>query len=282
MPPLICASPTILDQSFPRNNQELDLIVSTLGTIQSLIENDEIHLILTKVLQDLLEAFNWEQRVGQYPILRDIYRLLCQWFLQPHARLIQIDDQSISNINHYVSHPLPEGSQKCGLVEFWSDEVGKLLAIHDLCCPNNKFFIGIACESAFSGSDINKYDNPNNQRTFPLVGPENFNSLLIDAYEWDLPQDVHQKQVSLSDVKRNIFCIGGQEDRSKGDHFIYVFEQARSWPLTLRDPVPNDHLRQLVPITGFPLPVIKYALMNGELPIKKIMFSKIKNFNTTH
>ncbi|MDM8551316.1 hypothetical protein QUF72_14625, partial [Desulfobacterales bacterium HSG2] len=48
----------------------------------------------------------------------------------------------------------------------------------------------------------------------------------------------------------------------RGDHFIYEFEGARSWPLTLRDPVPISHLKQLVSITGYPMNVIKTALIH--------------------
>lgn len=273
MPPLLCASPNILDQSFPRNDYELDLVVDALGKIEELIQNDEVHLILTDVLHDLLLSFDWDTRIGQYGILLDIDRLLRQWFLQPHERLIKI---CISNIDLYTPHPLPQSAEKQnGLVEFWSDEMGKLLVLHDCCCPNNQFFIGIACESAFAGGEIGKYDNPNNQRVFPLVGPDDINRLLIDAYERVIPAGSYQKSVSLDEARRNLSCIGGTLDRVDGDHFIYVFEGSRAWPLTLRDPVPDAHLGQLVQITGFSLPIIKYALINGRLPPSVLRLDRV-------
>jgi len=89
MPPLICCSPVILDQSFPRNRLELDLVVDTLGKIQEQIEFNEVHLILTEQLAEVVENFDWDIR-EEYAILLDIYRLLSQWFLQQHERLIRI------------------------------------------------------------------------------------------------------------------------------------------------------------------------------------------------
>ncbi len=272
MPPLLCASPTILDQSFPRDNYVLYLVADVLGRIEELIQNDRIHLILTNVLQDLFIEFDWDSRRDQYAVLLDIHRLLTQWFLQPHERLIQLD---ISDVNNYIPHPLPEQTEKQkGLVELWSDEIGRLLVRHDQCCPHNQFFIGVACESAFSGNELGKYDNPDNQRTFPLVGPEEIDSL-TDAYERILPCKGSPGSVSHKNAKRNILCLGGNLDRIRGDHFVYVFEGGRSWPLTLRDPVPEDHLQQLVSITGLSLQVVKYTLINGVLPEPTLRFDRL-------
>ena len=140
MPPLICCSPVILDQSFPRNRHELNLVVDTLSKIQDQIKFDEVHLILTDQLSELVENFDWNIR-EEYAILLDVYKLLSQWFLQPHERLIRID---LSDINEYYKHPIPEGCKSQGLVDFWSDEVGKLLSKHDHHCSRNEFYIGIA------------------------------------------------------------------------------------------------------------------------------------------
>ena len=186
MPPLICASPIILDQSFPRNEDELRIVKVALGEIQYFIENDLAHVILTNGLRDIVESFDWNQS-SKY----DIYKLLDQWFLQKHKRLVEID---VSNIKDYVAHPIPKGCSGQGLVIFWADELGRMLVLHDRCCPVGRFFIGVGCERAFAGDCLGEYDNPNGERVFPLVGPENINKL-AEAYEWVLPKGRIKKKV---------------------------------------------------------------------------------------
>lgn len=267
MPPLICGSPVLLDQSFPRSVDELRLVATTLGEIEKQVEDNEIHLILTEGLVYFIDAFDWHLR-DSYPLLIEIYNLLCQWFLQPHERLIRVD---LSNIHSSTPHPVPEGCTASGLVDFWADEIGKLLVKHDMCCPYNKYFIGIACELAYSGSPPREYENPNNLRAFPLVGPNEIPSKLIDAYEWEIPVDIHQKSVSVENIFTSYTAIGGIRINrpSSGSHYKVIFPHRRSWVLDPNvDPIPDDFLNELVSITGYPLKVIKYCLITGTLPRK--------------
>lgn len=268
MPPLICCSPVILDQSFPRNRLELNLVVDTLVKIQEQIKCDEVHLILTEQLAELVENFDWNIR-EEYAILRDIYNLLNQWFLQQHERLIRID---LSDINEYYKHPIPEGCESQGLVDFWSDEVGKLLSKHDNHCSRNEFFIGIACESAYCIGQPRHYINPESLRVFPLVGPVEISSL-EDAYDWCISPEVRNKNVSFQDVIRNYRAIGSHslERPDGGSHFKLKFKGHRPWILDSNiDPVAKNHLRELISITGYPFSVIKYTLLYGKLPERRI------------
>ncbi len=54
MSALLCPSPVILDQSFPRDEDELNLVAVALGELQLYIEQDQAHLILTSTLRDLV------------------------------------------------------------------------------------------------------------------------------------------------------------------------------------------------------------------------------------
>lgn len=270
MPPLLCPSPVILDQSFPRDEYELRLVGEALGEIQNCIEKNRAHLILTDILRDLVESFDWV-RTGPYPLLSIIFGLLNQWLLQPHVRLIEVD---VSNVDDYQPHPLPQSTGKQGLAECWADEVGKLLTLHDSFCTGTQFFVGIACESAFAGEDLGEYDNPTGQRAFPLVGPDDLNQLL-DAYDWQIPIDMYDRSVSFDSAFKNCGIIGAThvDPPASGSHYKVHFEGQRPWPLDKNtDPVPERYLRELTAITGYRLSVIKYALINGELPPKTLRF----------
>jgi len=268
MPPLICTTPTILDQSFPRNDEELYRVAESLGVIEEILKADKAHLILTNLLREIVEPFEWQ---NHHPILGDIRRLLCQWFLQPHERLVEIN---LDDIEDHNPHPLPFSCNSQGLFDFWSDEMGKMLVKHASCCSGDEFFIGIACELALCGEGLGEYDNPNNEKTFPLVGREELEQL-SDAYLWeDLPPNIYNTNVSFSNACRNCYVIGATrvDPPSGGSHYKVHFEGSRSWSLDKNiDPVSEDHLQELVGITGYPVTVIKTALIYGSLPQKNIL-----------
>lgn len=264
MPPLICAPTAILDQSFPRNRTELQRISLAVGNIQGQLDRNEIHLILSDQLIKCLDKFDWNVRDG-YELLQQIYIHISQWYLSGNSRTERI---SLSDVKVYCPHPLPKGCIGTGLLESWSQEVGKMLAKHDKCCRRSHFFIGVACESAYSGSDKGSYDNPMGIRTFPLVGPDEI-VILDDAYEWDVPPDIIRRSIFQEHVKSNYQAIGATKIQppSRDSHYKVIFSGKRSWTFTANiDPVPPRFLDELVRITGYPLPAIKYALIEGHLP----------------
>ena len=101
---------------------------------------------------------------------------------------------------------------------------------------------------------------------FPLVGSDDL-STLVDAYEWEIPDDLHSKQVSFKDAKKHIIVLGAsrvEKPLHGGSHFVVRFEGSRSWPLDRNeDPRKDAFLNQLVPITGYPFEVIKSTLLTG-------------------
>lgn len=272
MPPLLCLSPLILDQSFPRNKNELSLVSGVLGAIQELVEEDRIHFVLTYNLRQLVQQFNWTQE--QNKDLFDLFRLLNQWFLQPNKRLVEID---VSSINDYELHPLPQSCIGESNSNLWAKEMGRLLTVHDKCCSRNEFFIGVACESAFSKRPKGVYHNPKHQRVFPLVGYGDFNTL-DDAYQWDVPNNIHNKDVSFDCFRNNYQCIGGISiNPSRGSHYKVNFKGNRPWILDRNDdPIPDKYLKELTVITSYPVPVIKAALIFGKKPEKTQI--KLKKF----
>ena len=275
MPPLICASPVIIDQSFPRDQDELKAVAFTLGEIQRQIENGEINLVLTKGLAELVEEFDWSQP-HKYSLMLEIYKLLNQWFLKKNDRLIRID---LSSIVDYKQHPIPEGCNKLGLVDLWADEVGRLLKLHDRCTTDNSYFIGIACEQAYSGSTPRCYCSLEVDRYFPLVGPNDIPNLLIDAYDWESMPNIHNRKIYISDIFNNYRALGASEIKnpSGGSHYKMIFPNKRPWVISSNiDPIPDTFLDELIAITGYPIKAIKTALCTGEKP-RKILRLSINN-----
>ncbi|GEM_PF-1866645 len=266
MPPLICASPVILDQSFPRSDYELHIVSDALGEIQYMLENDLAHLILTEELEEIVKSYSWADSKTF-----EIYRMLSHWFLQKHSRLIEVD---VSQVQKYSPHPIPRGSDDKGLTMFWAEDVGRLLVIHDQFSTPGQFFIGVCCESAFAGGDIGEYKNPEKLRSFPLVGPDNIGGL-DDAYihKWELPSSGVRRKVKKEDIETNYKVIGAEsiEWPRGSSHAKLNFKNGREWTLDLNiDPVSEDHLPGLAAISGFPVNVLKYALTSGHPPTEKL------------
>lgn len=279
MPPLLTPSPIILDQSFPRDENELREVAWALGEIVGYLERDDIHLLLTETLRDFVEdtSIEWNQAPGPQGILREIYNLFSQWFLQRHSRLIEID---VSQVDNYSAHPIPQRCENQGMIELWSDELGRILAIHDTCCDRDSFFIGVTCSSAFAGSNLTGYTRQADERCFPMVGPNNLETL-SDAYEWELPHDMHRRSVSFASAKKNCRVIGAKNvrDPSSGSHYIVEFDGQRSWPLDINtDPIPKRFLKQLISITKYPLEVIQFALVTGEMPKQVLKFTRSQQY----
>jgi hypothetical protein len=270
MPPLICPSPTILDQSFPRNNDELLNVATAFGEIQQSVENGAIVILLTETLKIFIGDFDWAQ-TAPYPILATIYQLLNQWSLQPSENVVTI---CTDDINNFESHLIPEGTINSGLVTIWSEEVGKLLVKHDRNAKNEEYYIGIASEDAFCGLPKKKYQNPNNKRLFPLIGPNDINSL-SDAYSWEVPINIRTMNIPFN-TTLDFWSIIGVTDikKPKGDSHYHFFFRGLKWQLSANnDPIPEDYLSELEGIVNFPKCVIKYLLVNRKLPEKKLRLS---------
>ncbi|BAZ01126.1 hypothetical protein NIES37_51240 [Tolypothrix tenuis PCC 7101] len=272
MPYLLCLSPIILDQTFPRNEEELRIVAEALGELENFIHIDKAHLVSTNILREFLE--NIDGTAINQSLLWEVYRFLSQLFLRQDGSLIDIDkyikyidDYSIKD---YYAHPVPKKCQSQGYIEFWSDELGKILYVHDKSCNSNNFFIGVACAYGFAGECVDEYNNPNNHRAFPLVSPDNVENL-ADAYEWVIPTDIHQKSITIENIKKNYRVIGGMslEKPNRDSHFKVKFQGKRSWSFSINDnPVPESYIRELVDITSYPVEVIKTALTSGSLPQK--------------
>lgn len=271
MPPLLCPSPTLLDQTFPRSFEELRRVGIAFGSLQEMLENDSAHLVVTDSLADLVQLFDWQREDAQdeYPLLLTIFTLLTNWFLQQHERLVRI---AVPPGLPFSPHPLPIGTDPRGLVDDWSSEVGALLALHASIASQGEFFIGIPCDSAFAGSALGSYSQSLAGAAFPLVGPREAVSL-SDAYEWALPAGIRDRSISFKDALANCHCLGEAtiDEPHGGSHYKVKFAgKARPWPLDRNvDPIPERFIRELVQITGYPFEVVISALSSGTLPHRR-------------
>ena len=275
MAPLICPSPNIIDQAFPRSVEELRLIRLALARLSEGIQAGEFALILTSPLQqyvmDLDITFDWS-RIAEFPELQVIYHVLAQMALQQHG----VVAVNVSSVKARSLHPLPKACRADGAGQIWSEEAGRLLTVHDEECGGNTAFIGVGCTSAFAGGTLGEYDNPQSLPCFPLVGPNQV-SCLADSFQWDVPEGVDRMAISFDTAKNRVSLLGGRVTKPKGSsHYEVKFKGGRTWPLDVNFPeVPEQYLKQLESITGFELAVIKYVLVYGKWPKRKSRIAHI-------
>jgi hypothetical protein len=273
---LLYLSPVLLDQSFPRDEAELMNVIDALGEIESCISDGTAKIIVTEQVIELIDKFNWSS--GNNSLLIDIYRFLSQLVLRQDDRIVDLRKyiDLFDNSNEYYSHPVPARCcNQNGFLNSLSDELGKIIFLHDKCIEDN-FFIGLACVDGFSSGSIDEYINLEGYRSFPLICPENI-KILVDAFIWDLPNDIHQKSVDVNNVKKNCRLIGGILEKPKGDsHYKIKFPGSRSWTFSVNDdPVPEKYLKELEDLTPYPKDVIKVILLTGEFPKKILRLEKI-------
>jgi hypothetical protein len=274
MPPLLCPSPAILDQSRERQVDELQRIAVALGSIEGIISDGSVHVVLTPVLREVVGEFAL-QPWKHHGLMLEVYRLLSEWFLKKHDALIELD---LSGVTNYQPHPVPADCTRDQLVMFWSDELGRLLIVHEECGPPGGFSIGVACDKAFAGEPLGAYGEAQAGRAFPLVGPEQVKSVLLDAYEWEIDKDVIRRHISLRAARANCFALGATEvlPPQRDSHFKFIFPgRPRNWTLSSNDdPVPIRYVRQLCEITGYPLGVVRQTLLLGALPRRRLRFDR--------
>jgi hypothetical protein len=249
------------------------MVAIALGELSQCIQHNEAHLVLTDTLRAFVAEIDWNRPPGPQGLIREIYLLLNQWFLQQHDGLVVVN---VENVGGYQPHPVPLGCQTQGLVELWADELGRILYLHDRACKANEFFVGVACACAFAGKECGSYLNTQDRRVLPLVGPTTLSDL-CDAYDWYVSPNIHLRNVSFEEARKNCGAVGAEcvLKPKSGSHYKVKFKGNRSWPLdSNNDPIPERFLKELIPITGLPLPVIKMALTTGTLPQRVLRFSK--------
>lgn len=269
MPPLVCPSPNILDQSFPRSREELRLVVRALGRITEGIQQQQFVLILTPPIREFImdaSVFDWS-KVDEFPELQTIFYTVANLGLQQAGvRLLDL-----SQVEDYEPHPVPLDCLDGLLPESWSDELGRLYSVHqESLRPGDQGFVGVACTHAFAQEPLGTYDNPENRPSFPLVGPGQIGEL-TDSEAYDVPDDVSRRTVTFSQAKARIHFLGGVVTKPRGgSHYQVKFSGARTWPLDYNhQEIPDQYLRELEPITRLDLLVIKYVLLEGRFPERK-------------
>lgn len=269
MPPLLCLSPVILDQSFPRTEVELRNVGIALGDIQEIVETtDSVHVALTDAIASFIEFFEWGHPLCPYDQLEQIHRLMVQWLLQPSERIVWFKCSATTE-----RYPVPCTNSEGDLLDFWAEDMAVLARAHEAKTGGREAFIGIACPYLFARTVAVhpcRYLQ-SEEGGFPIVGPDTYESSLADAYEWVLPHDLHQKLVTIRSAKANIGAIGGTIRRSSATHYEVTFPGGRTWPLDVNtDPLPPRFIKELEESTGLPDDVIKFALLEGELPLQRL------------
>jgi hypothetical protein len=272
--PLLCPSPVLWDQSFPRSENILAIVGKALGEIQLLLEKEQALLALTPMLQLFVNDFDFD-RTGPYPLLTIIYNLMVQWCLQP-GEVVRVIETG--NIEFSPLHPLPEGCQHDQNSAIWAEELGKVLCVHDQNAENGAFYLGIACPYGFSGLPKSTYPPKDNAvRKFPIVAKDEIDQL-ADSFRWEIPAGLHTQLVSFKNACDHVKLLGGTVHHpSSGSHYTVTFPgAARPWVLDYNeDPLKDGFVKQLVPLTHYDFDVIKSVLVTGEFPARKFRLESL-------
>lgn len=263
MRPLLCPSPVILDQNFPRSSSELYDISAALAAMHDGLVEGTFGIILPDTFVLFIEAFDWN-RTGPIPLLRDIYRILESWLVRCEGNVLKPCLPSAK----CGSHPLPCDCADSNEAALWAEELAKLLKEHDTVCTHNRFFIGVASHKAFAGVGDDTYCPEPQTRCFPLVGPREVNQL--DHYwNWEIPQDLHQHKVSFASAHDNAPLLGGKVEKPHGgSHYRVTFPGGRRpWILDRNDdPQEDSRIAQIVDLTNYSFDYIKFVLLFGAKP----------------
>ncbi|MDM8552045.1 hypothetical protein QUF72_18315, partial [Desulfobacterales bacterium HSG2] len=239
----------VLDKTKPEDyeNEFIERVLTLTETYETwVVDQDDAKWLFSDDLYDLLwSAYPWNAPIHEQT---DLYTIFSTWIERAAKKIVVSQNLATLELRpnihaDYATRDYPE------LDNEWRNVLARNIDIER---SQTLIFSFGEKPDRIVLLDMN---NDEYQR-FPIIKDhQGWESALSDAYDWDIPEDIYQQNVAVSDVKRNIGCIGGTFVRTRGDHFIYEFEGARSWPLTLRDPVPISHLKQLVSITGYPMNV---------------------------
>jgi hypothetical protein len=265
MTALLSPSPAFLGRSFPRSNQELYILSRALGSLQEQLEQGLFGLVLTDAYELFVENFDWE-RVASVPLLREFVKIVGSWLTRGSDLVVRVD---VDPVSVFRPHPSPEYCAADGDAGLWSEQIGKLLTVHDEVAKDG-FFIGIACCKRFAGEAPDIYGS-SGDRQFPLVGPDQVRAL-GDSETWWLPPNIHNIPVPYASARRNLHVLGGEVSSvAEGSHFKVRFSgAARSWPLDCKyDPLIERHIDELADLLALPRNVVRFGLLYGCLPDKR-------------
>jgi hypothetical protein len=256
LPALIFPSPVIVDQAFPRTDDQLRYTALTLGALSAEASRNSLILGVPEIFIEVAKDFNWCDSRGS--IRSEIYNLLNLLIFQPHRNVGRVTCRAVGA---YQAHPIPTYCNVLGNVEFWAEEMGRLVARHQHCTDAGKRCAGVACILAFSGHKLGRYRSSKASR-FSLVGPAEL-AQLSDAFEWQTAKNDHTIKVSYSDVCRNFRLIGAvSNDMNAQGHSVLRFSAGASWSFSQKwgNDIGDNALKELIPFTNLPLRIIKRAL----------------------
>jgi hypothetical protein len=259
--------PGLLDQSFPRDEQELHEGAECLGGLCRALDESKVVLIVSPESAALVSQLEWGQRSAEaMTTLTTIYKLLSLLHGGRANNCIRID---LSGVDGFVLHPVPTGPAGV-LVDAWSAEAGRLLFVHDAVAASGEYFIGLACARNFCATCMSAYPDTTVGRRFPIVGLGDVDQQLGDAYEWVTLPNAHNASVGVAEIRANFRAIGAvRRDNQDGDsHWKLHFPDGRTWTCDENwgDRIGRNILDELKGYTGMPLLAIISALVSGETP----------------
>jgi hypothetical protein len=214
----VTLSPIFLDQAFPRNENELRVVASSLGDLIEDLEAGTVLLMVPEVFEEFLDLslYSWQQKPAIDSWLRDIATHLFQILNQLAKSVIRL---RVDVVNGRPPHPVP-GGVASELTDEWAVQMAGLLEKHDAAIAGNRYFIGIACPYKYAGLEDGGYTPPLPIRYFPLVSARTARAQLMPYHSYDAPINLKSQRLTYRHVRQNFKFIGGIElkDVSGSDH----------------------------------------------------------------
>src|ERR1017187_8310035 len=214
----ITLSPIFLDHAFPRNENELRVVASSLGDLVEDLEAGNVLLVFPEVFEEFLDLslYAWQQKPAIDSWLRDIANHLFHILNQLPKSVMRLRLEVVAGRQ---PHPVP-GGVASDLTDEWAVQMAELLEKHDAAITGNGYFIGIACPYRYAGLDAGGYAPPLPARYFPLVCANTARSQLVSFMTYRCSQNLRSQRLTYRHVKQNFKFIGGTElrDVSGSDH----------------------------------------------------------------
>lgn len=271
----LVACPLMLDASFPRSVDELDVAREAVLELDELVSGPNYELVLTPELAVLSTLVEWGGAgAGE---LYDLQRLMRDQILSPAGRTVIVDFKVPSGAVDYAEAPCALGR---GFGDEWRVEVGRLGTI----CAQagvSEPFVGVACARSLAGEPM---------CVFPAVSPPadtvmacgaNDLDQLGSAYEPVYDPAVVRSRVPLSTIDAHWAKLGalGIRDADGSSHLKVLEFAGRSWPYDINDdPIPHNNLRTLARCTGLPRNWVKTILLTGDGPELRPIVSRSPDF----
>jgi hypothetical protein len=258
----VLLSPILLDQQYPRSEDELRVGSQCLGNIIESVRLGELQIVVTPLIVFMLEQLDTEYWLEDphRSYQREIAWQLASLILMPNATI------NVLRLKSMGLHPIPKSTYS-DRIAMWAEEAQALLNLHDSLSKDG-YFIGVLCPFRFQGEPGPEYEAPLPERYFPQVGSD-AQQILRQCHSYRVPRQVKDQHVTYRDLQANYRAIDGVKIvAANGDHMKVIFRGGRSWVFDSQGKaggaiIRDSWIKEIEEILHCPWQAIKASLLDG-------------------